>query len=104
MPHLRNPNFTGRAEELKALRASLLAGETAALVQTQAITGLGGVGKTQLATEYAYIHGAAYIIVWWVRSEEPTTLASDYAGLAAKLDLREKDVTEQHVIVEAVKE
>ncbi|HJQ22932.1 MAG TPA: FxSxx-COOH system tetratricopeptide repeat protein [Blastocatellia bacterium] len=104
VPHLRNPNFTGREEELKALRASLLAGETAALVQTQAITGLGGVGKTQLATEYAYRHGAAYTIVWWVRSEEPTTLASDYAGLAAKLDLPEKDATEQRVIVEAVKE
>jgi Tfp pilus assembly protein PilF len=98
VPHLRNPNFTGREAELAALRAALLAGETAAL------TGLGGVGKTQLATEYTYRNGAEYDIVWWVRSEEPTTLASDYAGLAARLDLREKDATEQRVIVEAVKE
>lgn len=44
IPHLRNPNFTGREDELAELRASLLAGETAALVQAQAIHGLGGVG------------------------------------------------------------
>ena len=43
-------------------------------------------------------------MVWWMRSEDPVTLASDYAGLAAKLDLPEKDATEQRVIVEAVKE
>lgn len=52
---LRNPNFTGREDELAQLQASLLAGETAALVQAQAIHGLGGVGKTQLAVEYAYV-------------------------------------------------
>lgn len=104
VPHLRNPNFTGREAELAELRRSLLAGETAALVQTQAITGLGGVGKTQLAVEYAYRNGANYDIVWWVRSEVSTTLASDYASLAAKLDLPEKNATEQRVIVEAVKE
>src|SRR5581483_2324063 len=100
--HHRNPNFTGREEELKALRASLLAGETAALVQ--AITGLGGVGKTQLALEYAYRHGADYDAVWWVRSEDPLTLAGDFANLAVKLDLPEKDAKEQQVIVDAVKE
>lgn len=104
VPHLRNANFTGREDELAELRTSLLAGETAALVQAQAIHGLGGVGKTQLAVEYAYRHGTDYDVVWWVRSEDPTTLASDYAGLAARLDLPEKDTAEQRVIVEAVRE
>jgi len=108
IPHLQNPNFTGREADLKALRDSLLAGKTAALVaalvEPQAIHGLGGVGKTQLAVEYAYRNGANYDVVWWVRSEDPTTLASDYAGLAVKLDLPEKDLSEQRAIVEAVKE
>lgn len=73
-------------------------------MQAQAIHGLAGVGKTQLAIEYAYRYGADYDIVWWVRSEDPTTLASEYAGLAAKLNLRQKDAAEQRLIVEAVKE
>ena len=51
VPHRRNPNFTGRAEYLDALHEALASGEAAALTQetTQAIHGLGGVGKTQLA-------------------------------------------------------
>ncbi|HST22726.1 MAG TPA: FxSxx-COOH system tetratricopeptide repeat protein [Blastocatellia bacterium] len=103
IPHLRNRNFTGREDELAALRASLNAGEAAALVQARAISGLGGVGKTQLAIEYVYRYASDYDYVWWIRSENPVTLARDYALLAVELDLPEKDATEQHVAVEAVK-
>jgi Tfp pilus assembly protein PilF len=104
IPHFRNPNFTGREDELAELRASLMAGDATALVQARVIHGLGGIGKTQLAIEYAYRYGWDYDIVWWVRSEDTVTLASDYASLAVKLDLPEKDATEQSAIVEAVKE
>jgi len=58
VPHLRNRNFTGRETLLTDLRATLASGQHAAL--TQAITGLGGVGKTQLAMEYAYRHTGEY--------------------------------------------
>jgi tetratricopeptide (TPR) repeat protein len=102
IPHGRNPNFTGREELLSSIRDALASGQPAAL--TQAIRGLGGVGKTQLALEYSYRYGSDYDVVWWIRSEEPTTLASDYASLAAKLDLPEKAATEQRVIVQAVKD
>ena len=47
VPHARNVNFTGRAALLEALERQLGQGEATAL--TQAIAGLGGVGKTQLA-------------------------------------------------------
>jgi hypothetical protein len=82
-PHLRNLNFTGRKDLLEKLHEALASGERAAFTQTSAITGLGGVGKTQLALEYSYHHADEYQVVWWVRSEEPATLAADYAGLAA---------------------
>jgi tetratricopeptide (TPR) repeat protein len=101
VPHLRNPNFTGRESLLAQLRTALTSGQPAAL--TQAISGLGGVGKTQLAVEYAYRHTAEYDAVWWVRAEEPATLAADYAGLARPLDLSQKDEPDQHVVVEAVR-
>jgi len=100
VPHGRNRNFTGREELLAELRATLASGEPAAL--TQAISGLGGVGKTQLALEYTYCHANDYGIVWWVRAEEPATLAADYAALAAPLDLPEKEAREQEVIGKAV--
>ena len=102
-PHLRNPNFTGRVDLLDRLHEALASGKRAAFTQTHAITGLGGVGKTQLALEYAYYHKDDYKIVWWVRSEEPATLAADYTGLALKLDLPEKNDPNQEVITEAVR-
>jgi len=104
IPHLRNQNFTGRSDELAELHASLNVDRTMALVAAQAIHGLGGVGKTQLALEYSYRHIGDYDIVWWIRSEDPVTLVNDYASLAVKLNLPEKDATEQRVTVEAVKE
>ncbi len=103
IPHPHNPNFTGRVDLLDRLSEALASGERAAFTQTSAITGLGGVGKTQLALEYSYRHADDYQVVWWVRSEEPSTLAADYAGLAARLDLPEKNAKDQRVIVEAVR-
>jgi len=101
VPHNRNPNFTGREEHLASLKKDLSTGKPAAL--TQAIHGLGGVGKTQLALEYAYRNASEYDLVWWVRSEETATLASDYASLAKALDLPEKDAADQKLIIQAVK-
>ncbi len=102
-PHPHNPNFTGRVDLLDRLHEALASGERAAFTQTSAITGLGGVGKTQLALQYAYTHLNDYQVIWWVRSEEPATLAADYATLASRLDLPEKDARDQRVTVEAVR-
>jgi tetratricopeptide (TPR) repeat protein len=101
LPHLRNPNFTGRGNLLAQLRSALTSGQPAAL--PQAIHGLGGVGKTQLAVEYAYRHVAEYDLVWWVRAEEPAALAADYAALAQPLDLPEKDDPDQRLVVQTVR-
>jgi tetratricopeptide (TPR) repeat protein len=100
VPHLRNPNFTGREQLLRELRASLTSGRTAAIVP---IAGLGGAGKTQLALEYAYRHTADYEIVWWVRAEDPATLTADYALLATELGLPEKDLADQQATAAAVR-
>ncbi len=104
IPHPRNPNFTGRAEQLIALQATLTPGQAAALTQPQAIHGLGGVGKTQLAVEYAYRHASGYRLVWWIHAQDITTLSADYAALAQKLNLPEQQATEQAVVVDAVRQ
>jgi len=101
VPHNRNPNFTGRKDLLAALHKALGSKRPTALAQ--AISGLGGVGKTQLAVEYAYRHAEDYDVIWWIRAEEPATLASDLAALAGPLNLPQKDATDQRVIIQAVR-
>jgi len=83
-----NRHFVGRDQLLAKLRQALITGQHAAL--TQAITGLGGVGKTQLAAEYAYNHRKDYEIVWWVPAEDPVAAISGLAELADDLGLPEK--------------
>lgn len=101
VPYHRNPNFTGRENILAQLDNALNSGEPAALVQ--AITGLGGIGKTQIALEYAYRHLADYDVVWWLRAEQADTLAADYAALAMALDLPGKDQPDQDAIIAVVR-
>lgn len=86
---------------LAKLRAALTSDHSAAL--TQAIHGLGGVGKTQLALEYAYRYANAYDVVWWLRAEKSETLSADYAALAKPLNLLEKDGDKDEKII-AVKQ
>ncbi|MGH7453871.1 MAG: TIR domain-containing protein, partial [bacterium] len=102
VPHHRNPNFTGREELLQNLRTALASKQSAAL--TQAIHGLGGVGKTQLAVEYAYRLSHEYEAVWWLAAESPATLAADYAALAKPLALPEKEAADQNLAIAAVRD
>ncbi|MBM3188673.1 MAG: tetratricopeptide repeat protein [Chloroflexi bacterium] len=98
----RNALFTGREALLNDLHAALTSGEPAAL--TQAIAGLGGVGKTQLAVEYAYRHANDFDLVWWLRAEAPALLAADYAELAYELEMvpRGEPVRDQSALIAAV--
>jgi len=83
VPYTRNVNFTGRESILRELHDGFLSGDP--LRRVQAIHGLGGVGKTQVAMEYAYRHRDEYPIVWWVRAEEPATMLEDFVGLGERI-------------------
>ena len=93
MPHPRNPGFVGRGPLLERVGRTLGSGDGAPLpvALTQAISGLGGVGKTQLAIEYAHRHAEHYDAVLWVVADTPATLATGYADLARALGLPEAD-------------
>jgi TIR domain-containing protein/tetratricopeptide repeat protein/NB-ARC domain-containing protein len=80
----RNPGFVGRDATLLHLRESLRSGGTAVV---QALHGMGGVGKTQIAIEYAYRYAGVYDMVWWVSAEETSLIGVQFAALAVELRL-----------------
>ena len=103
VPFLRNPYFTGREHLLSSLHRALTAANTVTLSQTRAISGLGGIGKTQIAIEYAYRYAREYEAVLWVQADSPELLVSEFARLAQTLDLPDKEEQDQWRIVSAVK-
>lgn len=81
----RNKNFTGREAILRQLRAGVATDVTA--VVPHALHGFGGVGKTQIAIEYAYRYQSDYDVVWWISADQPGLVRSSLAALAPHLDL-----------------
>ena len=80
------PGFTGRDGLLAEVRERLLAGDRAVV---QALHGMGGVGKTQLATEYAHRFAGGYDLVWWIAAEQAGLIGEQVAALAAELGCAE---------------
>ena len=83
----RNPFFTGREAELEWLHTRLRTAGRAVLSQTQAISGLGGVGKTQTVLEYAHQYRGDYDAVFWISAASELELRTEYAQIAARLGL-----------------
>lgn len=96
----RNPRFTGREGLLAEIGRRLRGG---GLLAVCALRGLGGVGKTQLALEYAHRHRHDYDLVAWIRAEDAGTIDADFAAIAAPLDLPEAAALEDHRRIRAVR-
>jgi hypothetical protein len=80
----RNEHFTGRGNLLARLGA-MKAGEPTAVLQ--AVTGLGGIGKTELVVEYGYCHQEDYELVYTLRADTDAVLLEDMRGLARRVGL-----------------
>jgi tetratricopeptide (TPR) repeat protein len=97
MPISENHFFTGREEILHQLQDGLH------FRQAVALTGLGGMGKTQIAAHYGYSHRHEYRAVLWCLADSVASLNLGLAAMARILDLPEKEATEQKIIIAAVK-
>jgi TIR domain len=103
VPFPRNFYFTGREDLLQQLAANVRGGQTSAISQPQAMSGLGGIGKTQIALEYAYRYYQDYHAVLWAQADTHENLTASYLAIAMLLDLPEKSEQESAHVITAVK-
>ena len=97
VPFHRNPFFTGRETILQQLYTTLHSRQIAPMAQ--ALSGLGGIGKTQTAVEYAYHFRDHYQALLWVQADTREVLLAGIAKLASVLDLPEHKNPDQRQAV-----
>ncbi|MFY1574606.1 FxSxx-COOH system tetratricopeptide repeat protein [Verrucosispora sp. WMMD703] len=83
VPLPRNVQFVGRGPLLEEMRDWLSSSDAGHV--PLALHGLGGVGKSQIALEYAYRFRAEYDIVWWISAQQPSVLRLALGALADRL-------------------
>ncbi len=98
----RNEFFTGREDILGILHRCLCIEQTRAFPRAIALTGLGGIGKTQTALEYAYQHALEYRAIFWIEAESLEHILFSLQRIAELLQLPERLATEQRRIIDAV--
>jgi len=82
---VRNARFTGRAEVLHELRVRMRLRRPGAPLQPVALLGLGGMGKTQLALEYAYRYKSEYDVIWWIESGQTVFIDTALSDLGESM-------------------
>ena len=91
----QNKNFTGRRDLLAELGRYI--GDQPGTHVPLALYGLGGVGKTQLAIEFAHRFSTNYDLVWWIHAEEIFLVRASLVELAAELEVAISQDAEQSV-------
>jgi FOG: WD40 repeat len=90
VPFPHNPDFVGREAELSSLHEMLQKGQSIVGIRPTVLVGLGGIGKTQLAVEYAHAHRDDYPSgVFWLNAINP--LLIEFSDLAEKLEMADRN-------------
>lgn len=104
VPRRHSSFFTGRAAVLDQLFDAFRFENEAGMIPPQAITGLGGMGKTQVAAEYAYRFREEYQAVLWVRADTQENLLADFRAIAYLLKLPQELLQDQTNLVQTMRE
>ena len=108
-PSERNAQFFGRQDMLTLIENALLPTNESAQTRRQdscrefAICGLGGMGKTELAREFAFSREGHFDAVFWIEAEQDTQLSEGFAAIASQLGHTDTDkdrVVARHIALE----
>ena len=100
VPYPQNPLFVGRNEVLESLHAQLAA------YRRVVVTGTGGLGKTQLAVEYAHRYREEYPGgIYWLTMQPAESIAGQIAMLAGLggLNLPGAEIWDSRIRIAAVR-
>ncbi|HET8846303.1 MAG TPA: helix-turn-helix transcriptional regulator, partial [Ktedonobacteraceae bacterium] len=104
VPHQRNPFFTGRDDVLQEISTRLQNDAVRASgLSFCLLSGLGGIGKTQTALEYAYRHAYDYSAIFWISVDSQETLLASCTAIAEQWSYMKQFVQDQKQLVAAVK-
>ena len=105
LPYLPNPQFTDPHQYLQKLHQELSTHQTIAVPHLQAVIGMGGIGKTQLAIEYAYSYRQAYSGgIFWVQGADGVSLVREFVCLAPVIGISKKQDERDANIIKEVAE
>ncbi len=103
IPFSHNPYFYGREDILSALHQLLTIKQPATLPLTSALSGLGGIGKTQVAIEYAYRHRREYSAILWIAANTFESLTISLQQIAEQLQFPGNQIIDQEGLSVEVK-
>jgi len=96
-PHIEEELFVGRESDLRQLREWLLPRGELLSQSVVALSGLGGVGKTQLAIKFAKQSHDNYSSTLWLNAKDETTLKQAFVALARLVLKVDQSQTVDHV-------
>jgi hypothetical protein len=99
IPFSANARFSGREDILAAIRSALDPESQASLPKSIALFGMGGVGKTQIATQYAYHELESFDVILWISADNAISIGQSFRTIADGLGLFESDDERRDVAV-----
>ena len=98
----RNPHFTARHQEMDELLTRFRAnGSGSDGLFVQVLYGPGGIGKTEIALEYAHRYRGLYDTVWWIRAEQEDLIRDALIELGRHLELHDVRGSDSDRLIES---
>lgn len=96
LPFIRNSFFSSRENILESIHMNFGTNENRQIIQI--LSGIGGVGKTQIAIEYAYSFLDCYPLIWWIKSETKQGIIDSFMELGRNFGISDSGLNEDEKI------